>query len=56
MESNDAAKCKLLPDLPKLPERRKLSGALFRSGEAAGDEIITQASLKNIDVLVYGKC
>lgn len=34
LESNDAAKCKSLPDLPKLPERRKLSEALLRSGEA----------------------
>lgn len=35
LESNEAAKCKFFPlDLPKLPERRRLSGVLFLSGDA----------------------
>jgi len=37
LESNEAAK--FLPDFPKLPERRRLSGALLLSGEARQDQI-----------------
>ena len=36
LESNEAAK--FLPDFPKLPERRKLSGALLLSGEARHEQ------------------
>lgn len=36
LESNEAAK--FLPDFPKLPDRRKLSGALLLSGEAINQE------------------
>ena len=36
LESNEAAK--FLPDFPKLPERRRLSGALLLSGEAKQDQ------------------
>lgn len=36
LDSNEAAK--FLPDFPKLPERRKLSGALLLSGEAKQDQ------------------
>lgn len=36
LESNEAAK--FLPDFPKLPERRKLSGALLLSGEAKQEQ------------------
>lgn len=36
LESNEAAK--FLPDFPKLPERRKLSGALILSGEAKQEQ------------------
>lgn len=36
LDSNEAAK--FPPDFPKLPERRKLSGALLLSGEAKQDQ------------------
>ena len=36
LESNEAAK--FLPDFPKLPERRRLSGALLLSGDARQDQ------------------